>query len=616
MTLVVMFIVGALLALFSTSIALRAAGASMMFPGGGFLYIGWPSLWLLSILAMAFAFLMWWGLSAFFAIPLAWALSIIGSALLAGGPSLWSAPGTTWDWAIPVVAGVAIVSFAAAKWNHYIVHRKKVSDLEETNAYISTTEIPQSSNAPFEPTDFDREVLAWMYELCLQPEDEFEGFDWGEQYHGGTCLRYQMTQMGEVMAGYAANMLPNHQQWIEPAMAKLIERMTDQRVWKYWQVENFLAYGDPNPDPIIKDNVMLTGFYQSQIGLYVAATGSKKFDEPGCLKFIWKDGRTFAYDHTSMNEAIIDNLERSKFGLYACEPKWVFTICNIQAAQGLIGYDSTHGTDHWSRVKGRFKKGLLEEMMTADGAFRHIRSDALGMSVNDGDGSGEYFLTGSHFFEDVDQVLHDRGKLLTLRGVPEKMQALEAKIVDGVLDHHFPDKRERATYIMSSLKDWMEFVTAAYAVGNDKVGAAAIRALQRDCGTGKRFPNRPIRGGVQHMGMLLWSHWGRPMSLGQLNLRGYVPPKGPILQNAPWPEIIVTKAISEDGENLVLTLDLYKGEAGSSHELEFSNLVPDTDYRLSSEHLDCALKSDPEWQATTAIQVDGETRLKLRKDDA
>ena len=616
LTLIAMFVVGGLLALLSSSPVLKAAGMSMMFPGGGFLYLGWPSLWLLSILAMAFAFLMWWALSAFFTLPLAWFLSIAGSTLLANSPRFLAEPGATWKWALPVVAGTAVVSFAAAKWSAYSFHAKKVAQIADTNEYLKSTPIPQASGAPFEPTDFDREMLAWMYELCLQPDDSFDGFDWGEQYHGGTCLRYQITQMGEVLTGYAANALPNHQQWIEPAMAKLIERMTDRRVWEYWQVENFLAYGDTDPDPVIKDNVMLTGFYQSQISVYVAATGSTRFDEPGCLKFIWKDGRTFAYDHKTMCDAIVDNLEKSKYGLYACEPKWIFTICNAMAAQGLIGYDRTHGTDYWGQVSERFKKGLVEEMMTADGAFRHIRSDALGMSVNDGDGSGEYYLSGSHFFEDLDDDLYDRGKLLTLRGVPEKMKAMEALIKDGVLDHHFPDKKERATYIPSSVKEWMEFVTAAYAVGNDAVAGAAIKALQRDCGTGERFPDRPIRGGVQHISMLLWSHWGRPLSLGQLNLRGYVPPKGPILAHAPWPEIIVTKARSDDGETLDLVLDLYKGEPGKTHALRFTDLQPCGRYWIGTNENGQHFESDEQGRGTVELTVDGEARLTLRPDNA
>jgi hypothetical protein len=214
----------------------------------------------------------------------------------------------------------------------------------------------------------DRELLAWCYELrCSHPTSSK-----GSTGASSTTVHVCAIGAGESLAAYAANAPPNHQQMIEPALAALIERMTDQRV-EVLQFENF-ATGRRDPDPIVNDNVMLTGFYQSQIGTYEAATGSTKFDEPGSLKFVWKDGRVFAYDHKSLSEAIVDNLERSNLGLYSCEPTWVFTICNTQAAQGLLGYDRIHGTNYWSKVSERFRKGLVGEMMMADGGFRHIRN--------------------------------------------------------------------------------------------------------------------------------------------------------------------------------------------------------------------------------------------------
>ncbi len=273
----------------------------------------------------------------------------------------------------------------------------------------------------------DSELVRWIYELALQPIDEFEGFDWGEQYHGGTCLRYQLAFLGEALAAYAVNVVPNHPQVVTEAMAGLIEKMTDVRVWKYWYLENLLATGRRRPDPMAKDNIMLTGFYQSQISMFEAATGDHRFDEPGSLQFVWTDGQVFSYDHTTINEAIVRNMPATEMGMYSCEPTWVFTVCNIMAAQGMVGYDRVHGTNEWDRVSTEFRRGMVEEMMTADGAFRHIRTNTFGFSFKDGDGTGEYFTTGSHGFEDVVPDLALRGKMLALRGVPEKMAALTTR---------------------------------------------------------------------------------------------------------------------------------------------------------------------------------------------
>lgn len=611
------FTLGAMLALGADAPAWRAAGLSLILPGGGFLYLAWPSLFLLTILGMAFAVLLWWGLSAFFLVPLVWGLSVLGSALLAEGPRLWDDPGATWPWAIPVILASTVALAATAMIRSLVLHRRKLAAVPEVNAYLQRAQEPRPVQTALEPGDLDRELLGWIYELALQPPDQFEGFDWGEQFHGGTCLRYQLAFLGESLAAYAANALPNHQQVIEPALASLVERMTDQRVWKYWQVENFLARGSLDPEPIANDNVMLTGFYQSQISLYEAATGSTRFDEPGCLKFVWKDGRVFAYDHKSLSEAIVDNLERSNLGLYSCEPTWVFTICNTQAAQGLVGYDRIHGTDYWGRVSRRFRRGLVDEMMTADGAFRHIRTNAFGFSFNDGDGSGEYFTSGSHGFEDIAPDLARRGRILGSRGVKEKMAALADQIdADGYLDLTFEPTRERATYIESSLGSWLGIIGAASSVGNAVVADAAARSMERACATGARFPDRPLRAGVQTIAVSLWPRWGRPLSLGQLNLRGYVPPEGPVLDHAPWPEVIVTKARSEDGSSLDLVVEPFRAGRAEPYEFRFRALAGNGRYRLNGTGVDQVVTADADGRGTVRLNVEARLDLRLERVDA
>ena len=102
---------------------------------------------------------------------------------------------------------------------------------------------------------------------------------------------------GSSLAVYAANQLPNCPQPVESALANLILKSTDLRVWSYWRTLNLIGNFDANPDPIVRDNIMLSAYVADQINLYEAATGSTRFDEPGSLTFVWKDGRTYEYDH-------------------------------------------------------------------------------------------------------------------------------------------------------------------------------------------------------------------------------------------------------------------------------------------------------------------------------
>jgi hypothetical protein len=59
---------------------------------------------------------------------------------------------------------------------------------------------------------------------------------------------------------------------------------------------------------------------------------------------VWKDGRSFPYDHHSIVAAVRASFQRSKLGFFPCEPGSSFTVCNM-GAQALKGHDTTHGTD-------------------------------------------------------------------------------------------------------------------------------------------------------------------------------------------------------------------------------------------------------------------------------
>ena len=148
-----------------------------------------------------------------------------------------------------------------------------------------------------DPTEFDSELLRWAYDMALQPLDKFKGFDWGEQIHGPTCVRYQLNFLGDALALYSVNYIPNARQPIEEAMANLIEKVTDLRVWKYWRTLNTIGNFDRNPDPIVRDNIMLSAYLADQITPSRPPPVRRSSTSPGSLTFVWKDGRTFPYDH-------------------------------------------------------------------------------------------------------------------------------------------------------------------------------------------------------------------------------------------------------------------------------------------------------------------------------
>jgi hypothetical protein len=602
---------GTLMLGLSDSAAVRAAGLSMVFPGGGFLYIAWPVLFAVTMLALVLAVVLWWGISAHWAIPLVWAASIAGSAALADGPRWFVDRGTTWSAAIPVTYALAAIAAGVALLRTERRFRHKLAQVPELNAYLSEVDLTPRAKVFEEPSAMDGELLAWVYDLALQPLDEFNGFDWGEQIHGPTCVRYQLNMLGYALSLYAANYVPNAPQPIETALANLIAKATDLRVWKYWRTLNLIGNFDANPDPIVRDNIMLSAYIAEQVNQYEAATGSTRFDEPGSLTFVWKDGRTFAYDHHSIVEAVRRNFEANRLGFFPCEPGWVFTACNTMGAQALKGHDTQHGTEHWTAVEPHWRHAVEEEMLTPDGNLPHIRSKLVGLSFDTGEvPGGEYFLTGTNAFADVAPDLAARGGLLAMRGAAEKMAALRPLIVDGELQMDIEPAPERNTLIVTAVPQWTRLVGGARAVGEPDVARAALRRMESTCGTGARWPERPLHVGVQNLGIHLLTRWGAPLSSGALALRGFVPPVGPILADGPWDDLLVTKARCDDGVALDLTLRPRRDDTVTAR-LGFAALQPGLAYRLDLPGDEQVLTAGDDGRATASATIIGTIQARL-----
>jgi hypothetical protein len=609
--LAVVVLVGTAMVVFSDSASVRAAGLSLVFPGGGFLYIASPLWFVVAMVALVLAVVLWWGISAHWAIPLVWLLSAVGAAALAEGPRLFVDRGTTWPAAIPVVYALAALAVGIAVFRLERKYRRKLAKVPELNAYLGAASLARPEPTFEDPTDFDAELLAWVYDMALQPLDEFKGFDWGEQIHGPTCVRYQLNMLGYGLALYAANYLPNAPQPVEAALANLILKATDLRVWKYWRTLNLIGNFDANPDPIVRDNIMISAYLAEQVNLYEAATGSTRFDEPGSLTFVWKDGRTFPYDHHSIVEAVRRNFDANELGFFPCEPGWVFTACNTMGAQALKGHDTLHASAHWPAVEPKWRHAVEVEMLTPDGNLPHIRSKLVGLSFDTGEvPGGEYFLTGTNGFADVAPDLAARGGLLALRGADVKMAALRDAIVDGELRLDMEPAPERNTLITTAVPQWTRLLGGARAVGEVEVARAALRRMEATCGTGRRWPERPLHAGVQTLGIHLLTRWGTPLSSAALALRGYIPPTGPVVADGPWEDVVVTKARCDDGATLELALRP-RGSGSVTVTLGFEALHPQRQYRLALPDDAVLVMADGAGRAAVTVTVAGHVHARL-----
>ncbi|MEN9506562.1 MAG: hypothetical protein RI958_2488 [Actinomycetota bacterium] len=602
-------IVGAALVFVADDPVARAAGLSLVFPGGGFLYAASPVLFVATQVLVVVALVLWWGLSTHFSIPAVWALGVIGSVLLADGPRVWVDRGTHWDWAVPVVYAAALVTLGVMVWKVERRFRAKRARVPEINSYLRDAAVPDRVTELRAPDAMDAELLRWCYSFADQPDDGLAGLDWGEQFHGGTQLRYQLNSVAWSMALYAANYLPNAPRRIEQALGRVVAKHTDPRVWGYWRTLNLLGNFDPNPDPIRRDNIMFSAFLGDVINSFEAATGSSRFDEAGSLTFVWRDGRTFAYDHHSIVAAVRANYDRSRLGFFPCEPGWSFTVCNVMGAQALHGHDTLHGTDEWDQVRERWRQTLDEEYLTPDGSYAHIRSNHVGLSWDTGEvPGGHYFANGTHRFVDILPDHARRAKALDLRGASGKMAALSSMIRDGRLELELPEEPERHRTRSSALLPWNKVIGGARMVGDAALTRAAVEASARQCATGERWPGRPLAVGGAGIGSHMLLRWSAPLDLAALNMRGYLAPVGPVVDEAD-DRVLVTLARCDDGVRLDLMLEPY-GEAVHDAVLAVSGLAPSTTARIHGDGIDLSVVAAPDGSARVVVPlVDRPVRL-------
>jgi hypothetical protein len=163
----------------------------------------------------------------------------------------------------------------------------------------------------------------------------------------------------------------------------------------------------------------------------------------------------------------------------------------------------------------------------------------------------------------------------------KKIRGLAKAVVNGKLDMKLPLTLERNRTKRSALAAWNGIIGGARMFGEDALADAALQAAVDQCATGQQWPERPLDAGIQAFGGHMMVRWSSPMNSGDLNMRGYVAPLGPVLTNTDWHAVMITEARSTDGISLSLRLEPF-ADSVSQLQLEFSQLRPNTMYSVGN----------------------------------
>lgn len=575
----------------------KAFGLGVLLPGGGFLYTSDVVFVVLTLVLLALAAFAWFGSGMIIAPPLVW----VGSAALAmlrTHTGLW-----TWaEWLVPMLLAASLVGGLLARMLTFRAARKRA---EQRNRYLGELAARPAPEPRRDAGELDGEDLAtqrFLLDRALQPVEAFEGFDWIEQFQTA-AVRYQLNFSSYALALAHQNHTPSFHGYLALAQRNLIDKMRDKRVWGFWRWENLWGNLDPNPDPIIKDDIMVSGYLGVMIGAYESNTGDRRYGEPGALTFRWSPRRAFEYDFGSIAAVVHDNMAAAALGMFPCEPNWVYSACNSFGMNTLLLHDRLRGTHHADDVLERFGESMNEEFLTADGRVTAIRSSRLGLTI-----------------PSLTSTMADAGMALFLSpSLPEAARRTWTLVRTELVDVHDDgsvdlvlrgwDRLDVGNYHRSDVSPHAIIMAAAREWGDEDtyraVKESADRRFAPVIADGVRSYSKAS---TQANAMLAVGRFGRRGGFRDLVLRGpdAGTREGPVLTEAPYPDVLVARAVSDGA---ALDLVLRPGSGSGRFPLVVGRLRPETAYDVSGATAPTLVADSA---GTARLDVDLDDRREVR----
>ena len=582
----------------------QAGGLGLWFPGAGFLAVGgWTSLLLpVTLVLFAIALFAWFGAGMVVAPVVVWMGAALAAGAMAGAETARIAP-------------YAVIGLVAAG-GAYVRRRKQqrtaadLARLEDRVRYlpaavaeVSARAVPVPAADARELTRDDLAALRYALDRGLQPIGQLGGFDKVDQFQT-SALRYQLNHLGYVLALVQCHYAPSFHGYLAQAQRNLIEQYLQKQIWGYWVYE--AAWGHlnvTNPDPASKDNIMLTGWFGLHVGMYMSATGDRRYAEPGSLTFRLSRRRAFHHDFHSLERSVLQNLQDSEFCLYPCEPNWVYPICNHYGMTSLVLYDRLFGTAYAARMLDRWLENLDREFTDDSGSVIGLRSSLTGLRFP--------FPASEAGFADFTNCFAPARARRMWAIARHDLQPLLRKDTTGQLRISLPGQGfDFGNYRPGYAGVYATFMTAAREFGDEEIADAAQRSLDQDCG------RRDDGGVLRYAGA---SNLSNAFALrGRLvrrdDFRTAVtqgPPasvfRGPLLAEAPYPDVLVARARS-DGDDLDLVL--YPGRQPGMQRIRIERLRPGTRYAIAGAD-ERVFDAAPDGTAWIELELHDRTPLRI-----
>jgi hypothetical protein len=351
---------------------------------------------------------------------------------------------------------------------------------------------------------------------------------------------------------------------------------------------------------------MVSGYILLATALYQITTRDDRYTKNGSMEFVVTENARYKYDLASIADAVFSNMDRNAYTLYPCEPNWIYTLCNLVGISGLLASDRLLGNKYSDKLKKRFETGMIEEFSNADGTLLPIRSEITGFTIPGLAGAISDVAPSVFCSPYLPHVAHRHWAMMREENLRWNDKGeLELTNLVGA------DNLDPGNYKAGRgfVRCGMASVAAEF--GDYKIRDELIRQMDEE-----HFPVYKTKtGALKNKGL---STIGQASSLrGRLGAHGdwnrlltEGPPeqcfRAPILDKVPFPDVLVAKAFSHDGESVELVL--YNGKESGVFDLGFKNMKKGREYELGK----LTAVANEEGEATFPVEVNGRTSLVLK----
>lgn len=540
-------------------------------PGGGLFATGHPIWGAVATVGVLLAVFVWWAAGPTVLPPLVWALAAALPLALLDGPEPSTSIGIAVLSTVPALVALAVAVHAT----RHASQRRRGAALNQRLAQVPFPVTgPPSYPMDFpvaEHSDQDLRRLRTALDLALQPLDAYDGFTHIDQFREG-ALRYQLNALSYGLSMSQFTRTPAFRGYLAEAQRNTIEKMLQRRVWGYWPLEN--AWGnlrrDKEPIPV-GQNVMLTGFFGLQVGMYTALNDDR-YTCPGSLTFRWDESTTFPHDLPGLAANVHASVSRSPFGLYPCEPNWIYTICNTFGLNTVLASEQQTPSGAAEDVQSRLRAAYESEFLRPDGRIVGVRSSHLGLSWNFW-ASPSVQLATTYWLNPGMPDLAQRTWWLIRDGwlrVEDGRVSTPRSIVSRLDPGNYKLGTDTFTLAVTTM--------AAREIGDEETALAAEATLaEREQVEEQNGAERVAAASGLANSYLNLGRFGRRSGLR--DLVAYGPPAawrdGPVLEEAAYPDVLVAKAVSDGA---ALDLVLVPGNGAVRTTLALAQLRPGAAY--------------------------------------